>query len=64
MSTQYRNILINHPGLDCTPGKVYPVLRVEADWVFYIDDANDEAALGTASLMVGAWEPTDEEVSA
>lgn len=63
MSKQYRNIKFLAAGLDCTVGKVYPVLRVGASWVTYIDDANEEANLGMASLMAGKWEPTDEEVT-
>lgn len=63
MTKKYRNIKCLEAGLDCTVGKVYPVLTVTGNWVVYIDDASEEARLGAASLMAGKWEPTDEEVT-
>jgi len=63
MSRKYRNIKCLVAGLDNTVGKVYPVLRVEASWIVFIDDADEVAHLGTESLMLGKWEPTDDEVT-
>ena len=63
MAEKYRNIKCLVSGLDCTAGKVYATLRVSANWVTYIDDAGEEGNLAVSSLMLGKWEPTDEEVS-